>query len=78
MARKKSVNDIYNQYRRIIDSNVSRSPDLSDPTARSRADKALAAFNKYVGNIGKKKSMQKKWVGDKKFSQSTYMGLSNG
>lgn len=59
MARRKSVHQIYNQYRRILDENVRRSPSLSG-VERNRADRALAAFNTYVGNIGRRASMQKK------------------
>lgn len=77
MARRKSVHQIYNQYRRILDENVRRSPSLSG-VERNRADRALAAFNTYVGNIGRRASMQKRWNRDKKFSRSTYMGLNAG
>lgn len=78
MPRKKSVSDIYRQYTTIRDENVRRSNDLSDPVARSRTERALAAFTKYVHNMGKNKSMQKRWDREKKFSQRTYMGLANG
>lgn len=77
MPRKKSVSDIYSQYRRILDENVRRSPDLSGETERARTDMALSAFKRYVGNIGKQKSMRR-WDRDKKFSQRAYMGLAAG
>lgn len=78
MARRKSVHQIYNQYRRILDENVRRNPSLSGVEG-SRADRALAAFNSYVGNIGRSSaSMQKRWNRDKQFSRSTYMGLNAG
>ena len=78
MARKKTVSQLYAQYSRILDENIRRNPTLSG-TAGRRADRALNAFNSYVGNIGRSsRSMQKQWDRNKKFSRSTYMGLNAG
>ena len=72
------MNDIYEQYRRILDENLRRNPFLSPGVEKDRVEKALGAFQRYAGNIGKMKSMQTKWYANKKFSRNTYMGLAEG
>lgn len=82
MARRrtKSISDIYSQYRRILDENVRRSVGWEEgSTERRRADRALAAYNKYIENIGREKRRRGiGWNADMQFSQRVYMGLSNG
>ena len=77
--RKKSVNQLYSQYRRILDENIRQDPTLTNPRQLNRADRALAAYTRYIKNVGRNSAvMQKKWDVNRPISQRTYMGLSNG
>ena len=75
MARK-SIQDLYNQYLRIVDENAKRG--LTNKTEQIRAAKAQNIYLRYAGNISAMKSMQKNPDTTKKFSRNTYMGLAEG
>ena len=84
--RKKSLNELNAQIRRIANMGTGSYKDIA---LRFKANKT---YNRYVENIQRSKQFQKDWdnmkgaglsarqstVGDRKYSQNVYMGLSNG
>ena len=93
MARKKSVNDILGQYERISQSIERAQRSAQGARSQqlwSRNARATAAMDKYIDNIRGTKSQQSKMrmhydredvmgrLNNIKYSQRTYMGMSNG
>lgn len=86
MARKKSLNELNEQIRRISNLGTGSYKDIA------RRLKANRTYNRYVENIQRSKQFQQDWdaakgaglgarrssIGERKYSQNTYMGLSNG
>lgn len=86
MARKKSLNELNAQIRRIADMGTGSYRD------RARRLRANRAYNRYVENIQRTKQFQQDWenakgagldvrrstIGDRKYSRREYMGLANG
>lgn len=86
MARKKSLNELNAQIRRIANMGTGSYKDIA---RRLRANRA---YNRYVENIQRTRQFQQDWdkaegtglnvrrstVGDRKYSQREYMGLTNG
>lgn len=86
MARKKSLNELNAQIRRISNMGTGSYKDIA---RRLRANRA---YNRYVENIQRTRQFQQDWdnikgaglnarrstVGDRKYSQREYMGLANG
>lgn len=80
MARKKSVNDILDQYGRIYDGTINSNS--------ARLSRAYDIADRYIGNIRKAQKTKQNMFYDRedvmrrqnniKYSQRTYMGLSNG
>ena len=81
MARKKSLNELVEQVRRIAKANG----DLGklNPTS-SRTKQALQIYHRYRKNIEKTKQFRSDWnssveqLGNRKYSQNIYMGMANG
>lgn len=79
MPRKKSINDLTNQYFRIMDNSPANSP---------REQRAWGAFQRYTDNIFRTKSASNPSNWDtperlaarnsRQYSQRTYMGLAAG
>lgn len=86
MARKKSLNELNAQIRRIGNMGTGSYKDM---VRRLRANQA---YNRYVENIQRTRQFQQDWdnmkgaglsarqstLGDRKYSQRVYMGLANG
>ena len=86
MARKKSLNELNEQIRRISNLGTGSYKDVA------RRLKANRTYNRYVENIQRSKQFQQDWdaakgaglgtrrssVGERKYSQRVYMGNAIG